>query len=164
MAVPSASRATTLSEPIAQPATSSRRQSIVGTFGNRRFQRRVQVAVRHVQAEMILADLGGTEGHDRAADQPPRRIDDPHNLQRCGLRLEGGKDAEPVELGECRRHQRGRAPGLPTEAEGPARVTGKPRSASAAAAIRPVGPVPATMIRPVSSVPNDVSRRCRTDL
>ena len=70
-----------------------------------RLKRGVQVAIGDVQPEMILGDLRGAEGDDRAADQPLCRIDDPHHLERRGLRRKRGQNAEPIELRECRRHQ-----------------------------------------------------------
>ena len=142
----------TLSEPIVQPSTSASLPVDCRACRDRCFQRGVEVAVGDVQAEKILADLGGAEGHDRAADQPLRCVDDPHDLQRRGLRPERGQ--------ECRARRVGQAPassapwcaGPRTTGGGPASVTGMPRSASASAAIRPAGPVPATMIRRFCSV------------
>ena len=67
-----------------------------------RLKRGVQVAIGDVQPEMILGDLRGAEGDDRAADQPPCRIDDPHHLERRGL----GLQARP----ECPAHRVAQVP------------------------------------------------------
>ena len=50
------------------------------------FKNGVEVAVGDIQPEMIGADLRRAKGHDRAADQPARRVDDAHDLERRGLR------------------------------------------------------------------------------